>query len=149
MSDLRFLSGRETPAESEPMPKAFDIAAWLPRAGVAMFFILIVGLDKMSTNPHGPWVKTFDAIGLGQWLRYVTGAIQIVGGLLFLFPRTMTIGTMLLGGTMAGAMAAHVFIFHMPAGALLPGGLLVLILTVWFTNQRSGRSSGSSGSGTL
>jgi putative oxidoreductase len=133
---MSLLSERETTAEAEPRPKAFDLAAWLPRIGVAGFYVLIVGLDKLSTNPHGPWVKTFDQIGLGQWLRYVTGVIQITGGLLFIFPRTMTIGALLLGGTMAGAVAAWIFFLHSPASGLLPGGLLVLIVAVWWTSKQ-------------
>ena len=132
MPDLRLRSDHDPTAESEAMPKAFDFAAWLPRVGVAMFFIAIVGLDKMSTNPRGPWVKTFEEIGFGQWLRYVTGALQIAGGVLFLIPRAMTFGAILLGGTMLGAVAAHVFILHTPGSAVLPGGLFVLIVGVWF-----------------
>jgi putative oxidoreductase len=135
MSDLRLTNDRETMAEAEAMPRAFDIA-WLPRIGVAMFFILVVGLDKMSTNPRGPWVKTFDTIGLGQWLRYVTGALQISGGLLFLFTPTMTIGALLLGGTMVGAAVAQIFFLHSPASASIPLGLLVLILIVRFKAAR-------------
>ena len=137
MSNFRLIGDRDTTAESETMPKGFDLAAWLPRVGVAMFFILIVGLDKMSTDPRGPWVKTFNEIGLGQWLRYATGALQISGGLLFLIPRTMTLGAILLCGTMAGAVATHIFILHTPASALLPGGLFLLILTVWLAARRS------------
>ncbi len=139
MSDLRLTSDRATATDSEPMPKGFDLAAWLPRIGVAGFYVLIVGVDKLSTNPHGPWVKTFDQIGLGQWLRYVTGAIQITGGLLFIFPRTMTIGAILLAGTMAGAVAAWIFFLHNPASGLLPGGLLVLIVAVWWTSRQRAR----------
>jgi putative oxidoreductase len=97
-----------------------------------------VGLDKMSTNPHGPWVKTFDQIGLGQWFRYFTGALQISGGLLFLIPRTITAGAILLAGTMLGAVAAQIVILHKPAFALVPGALFVAIVAVWFT--ASGRS---------
>jgi putative oxidoreductase len=136
MSALKLTSDRATATDAEPMPKGFDLAAWLPRIGVAGFYVLVVGWDKMSTNPHGPWVKTFDQIGLGQWLRYVTGAIQISGGLLFIFPRTITIGAILLGGTMAGAVVAQIFFLHSPASSLIPGGLLVLIVTVWWTARR-------------
>jgi len=131
MSDLRITSEDDSPATPEPMPTSFDLGAWLPRMGVAMFFILVVGIDKLSTNPYGPWVKTFDAIGVGQWLRYVTGVLQITGGLLYVFPRTMAVGTFLLSGTMAGAVVAQIVFLHSPGSALIPGSLLVLILLVW------------------
>ncbi len=134
---MSLLGERETAAEAEPMPKAFDLAAWLPRVGVAMFYVLVVGLDKLSTNPHGPWVKTFDQIGLGQWLRYTTGAVQITGGLLFIFPRTMTIGAILLGGTMVGAVIAQIVFLHSPPSSLVPGGLLIVIIGVWWTARHA------------
>jgi putative oxidoreductase len=134
-SDSRFrLSGGSAAGSgdaAEGMPSSVDLGAWLPRIGVAMFFVLVVGLDKLSTNPHGPWVKTFDQIGFGQWFRYVTGAIQISGGLLFLFRRTMPLGALLLGGTMVGASIAQIFFLHSPGSAVIPAALLVLILAVW------------------
>jgi hypothetical protein len=34
----------------------------------------------------------FDKIGLGQWFRYVTGSLEVVGALLLLVPRTSAIG---------------------------------------------------------
>ena len=136
MSDLRLTSDHETTAGAESMPKPFDIAAWLPRIGVSMFFILVVGVDKLSTNPHGPWVKMFETIGLGQWLRYLTGALQISGGLLFLFIPTMTIGALLLGATMVGATIAQIFFLHSPGSAVIPLALLGLIVTVWFRATR-------------
>ena len=31
-------------------------------------------------------IDIFNTIGLGQWFRYVTGAIEVIGGILELFP---------------------------------------------------------------
>jgi hypothetical protein len=38
--------------------------------------------------PNGTeWVGLFRQIGLGQWFRYFTGAVEILGGVLVLVPR--------------------------------------------------------------
>jgi putative oxidoreductase len=132
-------SGADADGDADGMPTSFDLGAWLPRIGVAMFFVLVVGVDKLSSNPHGPWVKTFDQIGFGQWFRYVTGAIQVSGGLLFLFRRTMALGALLLGATMVGAAMAQIFFLHSPGSAVIPAALLVLILLVWRRTVRGKR----------
>ena len=42
----------------------------------------------MRSFPNGTeWVGLFRQIGLGQWFRYFTGAVEILGGVLVLVPR--------------------------------------------------------------
>ena len=41
---------------------------------------------KLPADAASHWVRTFDAIGLGQWFRYATGIVEVAGGLLFLVP---------------------------------------------------------------
>ena len=55
-------------------------------------------------------VQTFDAVGLGQWFRYVTGIIELGGAILLWLPGRRLIGAALLTVTMAGAILAHLFI---------------------------------------
>jgi putative oxidoreductase len=57
---------------------------WIPRSAVALLF-LAPGWSKFSA--HGVWVRMFDQIGLGQWLRVFTGALQVGGAVLLLIPR--------------------------------------------------------------
>ena len=52
----------------------------LPRVGLAVFFAL-VGYSKFNSDPHSEWVQIFERIGVGQWLRYVTGLMQIGGAI--------------------------------------------------------------------
>lgn len=122
-----------TNAEPEP-DRATE---WATRIGVALIFAL-TGLDKIAPISSTYWAQTFDAIGFGQWFRYFTCGVEIVGGLLFLVPRTTIVGAGLLIATMVGAMATHVFIFHHPGNALFPGAYLVGVILA-FTKLRRAR----------
>jgi hypothetical protein len=59
------------------------IGDWCLRGGIALAFVAF-GWEKFSTNGH--WVKLFQQIGIGQWFRYFTGVVEILGGLLVLIP---------------------------------------------------------------
>jgi uncharacterized membrane protein YphA (DoxX/SURF4 family) len=83
--------------------KAFKaVLAALPRIGVGALFVFI-GYTKFDSDPRGPWFQIFEQIGLGQWFRYLTGVMQVAGGVLLMFRRTLTVGAVMLGCTMAGA----------------------------------------------
>src|SRR5215471_6069039 len=86
--------------------EAIPIETWLIRAGVALLFIL-VGQSKFATRSQ--WVAIFDQIGFGQWFRYLTGTLQVAGGLIMLIPRTFVYGIIVLASTMIGAIAAWIF----------------------------------------
>lgn len=66
-------------------------------------------------------VHTFDAIGVGQWFRYLTGAIEVGGAILLWVPGRQAMAAALLGATMVGAVMAHLLILGpsaLPAVAL-------------------------------
>jgi putative oxidoreductase len=71
-------------------------------------------------------VMTFDQIGFGQWLRYLTGLIEVLGVALLWMPRKQVIGAVLLGGTMVGAIMTHWFILGPSA---VPAIVLGLVCT--------------------
>jgi hypothetical protein len=59
----------------EPKRGAIDVfTTWLPRVALAAVF-LNVGVQKFGTDTM--WIRLFTQIGLGQWLRYFTGTLQI------------------------------------------------------------------------
>ena len=76
----------------------------------------LVGVEMM--------VMTFDQIGFGQWLRYLTGLIEVLGVALLWMPRKQVIGAALLGGTMIGAVMTHWFILGPSAVPALVLGLV-------------------------
>lgn len=72
-------------------------------------------------------VGTFDAIGVGQWFRYVTGLIEVGSAILLFVPGLQWIGAGLLGATMIGAILAHLFILGPSA---VPALVLLVIVSI-------------------
>ena len=106
----------------------FDIIGWVLRFGAAAVFVA-VGLSKLRSDPL--WVQMFAKIGLGDWFRYLTGVLQVAGGLLFLIPRAAYAAAVLAGGTMAGAIVVHLFVLGTGVGgAIIPFVLLVFVVAV-------------------
>lgn len=76
------------------------------------------GVSKLAGVPQ--MVQVFDAIGFGQWFRYVTGLVEISGVVLLLVPATGFFGGLLLAATMVCAVATHlVLIGGNPAPAVV------------------------------
>jgi uncharacterized membrane protein YphA (DoxX/SURF4 family) len=99
---------------------------WGIRIGVAAVFAL-TGAEKFAS--YAPyWSGVFNAIGFGEWFRYFTGGVEILGGLLFLVPRATTAGAAILVATMLGAVGVQFVVFHRPADALIPGAYLVGVI---------------------
>jgi uncharacterized membrane protein YphA (DoxX/SURF4 family) len=95
---------------------------------------LMVGFSKLSGDPQ--LVGLFDAIGLGQWFRYLTGSLEVLGALLLLIPRLSGLGALLLAGTMLGAVATHAFVV---GGSPLPAIILLIVTGViaWGRRQQT------------
>jgi len=106
----------------------FDAIGWVLRLAAAGVFVA-VGVSKLRSDQF--WVQMFAKIGFGHWFLYLTGALQVCGGLLFLIPRTRYLAALLAGGTMAGAIAAHLFLLGTGVGgAIIPFVLLVFVVAV-------------------
>lgn len=99
---------------------------WLIRIGIALAFVYI-GKDKFD---GGEWVTIFQQIGLGQWFRYFTGVVEILGGVLVAIPWTVTAGLALLACTMACAAVADFYVGH-PEFCMIPGGICVALVLFW------------------
>ncbi|MDB5038764.1 MAG: hypothetical protein JWQ35_2292 [Bacteriovoracaceae bacterium] len=87
--------------------KGLSIALWAVQIGAAAMF-LMAGANKLSGNEQ--MVGMFQAIGIGQWFRYLTGSLEVIGGLLLFVPSLAGVGGLLLTGVMVGAVATHLFI---------------------------------------
>src|SRR2546423_7010786 len=87
--------------------KIMNVVLWvLQIAAVGVF--LMAGFLKLSGDAQ--LVGLFEAIGLGQWFRYLTGTLEVAGAFLLLVPRTSGLAALLLAGVMTGAVATHLFI---------------------------------------
>ena len=69
-------------------------------------------------------IQTYDVIGWGQWFRYVTGIVEILGVVLLWLPNRQVVGAALLGATMVGAVLAHWVILGPSAVPAIGLGLL-------------------------
>ena len=80
-------------------------------------------------------IMTFDQIGFGQWLRYLTGLIEVLGVALLWMPRKQVIGALLLGGTMVGAIMTHWFILGPSAVPAIVLGLVCAAVIYIYRHQ--------------
>jgi uncharacterized membrane protein YphA (DoxX/SURF4 family) len=107
---------------------------WAVRGGIALAFVLF-GADKFPSNPDSQWVKLFQQIGVGQWFRYFTGVVEILGAVLVLIPWTATAGLAILTCTMAGAFLILVFVVGRPADSIFSGALFIGLSTFWWSRR--------------
>src|SRR3989454_1721508 len=96
-----------TQSASGSTGKIVNGVLWVLQIAAAGMF-LMVGFLKLSGNAQ--LVGLFEAIGLGQWFRYLTGTLEVAGAFLLLLPRTSGLGALMLAGVMTGAVVTHVFI---------------------------------------
>ena len=96
--------------------KALNIALWTLQVLVASAFVA-AGAGKLLGS--AAMVALFDAVGIGQWFRYVTGSLEVLGALLLIVPGKTAFGAVLLACVMAGAIVAHLTVLHTAATAPL------------------------------
>lgn len=122
---------RAVSAVSENRPQTgaarLKITDWVVRAAVAFIFVSS-GLEKFSIGSGAEWIKIFARIGWGDWFRYLTGGLEIAGGILLMVPFTSTLGAALLVACMVGAIAAHIFKLGDPFSSIINILLIVAIL---------------------
>ena len=115
------------------------------------------GRSELAGTPV--MVAEFDVIGLGQWLRYLTGVLELAGAITLLVPGAALYGAALLAAVMCGALLAHAAIVGIatalpPFGAAASGRhgrvrLPRVNLEPWIPSRRSNcLQSGHFGSGT-
>jgi putative oxidoreductase len=107
-----------------------DVVDWVLRVCVAVLFGS-VGYEKLSPGPGSYWVTLFAELGFGEWFMYVTGAIQVLGAVLVLVPRTPVslLGAALVGSTMVGAIVCHLAVLDTGVGgAVFPAIFLGLVI---------------------
>ena len=96
------------------------VALWVLQIALAAMF-LAAGGSKLIGAPA--MVALFDAIGWGQWFRYVTGAIETSAAVALLIPSAAVYGAMLLIPTMIGAIVTNLFLGQ----SVIPPLVLLLV----------------------
>jgi putative oxidoreductase len=95
---------------------------------------LLAGGSKLLGAPA--MVALFNSIGIGQWFRYVTGTIEVVGAVLLFVPSLALFGALALAATMVGAIITH--LFFVGGNPAVPIVLLAATTTIAWA-RRSGR----------
>ena len=120
-------------SRSGSIAKIINVLLWVLQIGATGMF-LMVGFLKLSGNPQ--LVGLFEAIGIGQWFRYLTGSLEVAGAILLLIPRTSGLAALMLAGVMACAVVTHVFIVGgSPLGAIIL--LVVTGIVAWGRRRRT------------
>lgn len=102
-----------------------------------IFFVLFAlmfinaGLDKflhyMPMPEMTPEMKpVFEAFGTLSWLTPLTGIIELVAGILILFPKTRALGAIMILPVMIGILCHNAT--FMPSGLLIAGVLFLINL---------------------
>lgn len=106
---------------------SLGLRAILTLAFVAAGGAKLAGVEMM--------VGTFEAIGAGQWFRYVTGIIEIGGAVLLWLPNKQVYGASILGGTMVGAVLTHWFVLGPSAVPAIILGLMCAAVLYLYREQ--------------
>jgi putative oxidoreductase len=89
---------------AKPVSKGLNIVLWVLQVLVGL---AIIGGGAAKLAGAETMVKNFEAVGLGQWFRYLTGGWEVLAGVLLLVPKLSGLGAALLVPVMAGAVLAH------------------------------------------
>lgn len=110
---------------------AWHVILWVLQILVAAMFLYTGGMKLAGTLPM---VELFNEIGVGQWFRYLTGGLEIVGAVALLIPRLVAYGALLLAGVMVGAVLTDLMLGVSP----LPAAVLLLVsaIVAWGRRDR-------------
>jgi putative oxidoreductase len=112
------------------MSRTTTVLLWVAQV-VAAALSLMTGASKLRGAES--MVALFDAIGIGQWFRYLTGAIEVVSAVLL--PSLAFFGALALACTMVGAILTNLFITGGTPG--LPIVLLATTTAIAWARRRA------------
>ena len=124
---------RERPAAG--LARVRNAGLWILQiAGAAMFFM--AGTPKLTGAEN--MIQVFTAVGLGQWLRYFTGLLEVVGAAGLLVPYFAGMAALWLTAVMLAAVIAHLTVLGgSPAIAL--SLLIAMAIVAWGRRERTVR----------
>src|SRR6266446_5660366 len=106
----------------QPLSKGLNITRWVLQ-GLAAAAFLAAGGSKLAAAPA--MVEMFGKLGAGQWFRYLTGAMEVIGAVALLVPRAAFYGAVLLVAVMVGAVVTHLAVL---GGSPIPALVLLVIV---------------------
>jgi putative oxidoreductase len=110
---------------------AVRVGSLATRALVAVAYIF-AGSANLSGTPSA--IEMFEAVGVGQWLRYLAALVEVAGAAMLLLPGFIGLGALLLATTMFCALLGHFFVFgDSPVGTLVLFAATTAIL--WYRRR--------------
>lgn len=105
----------------------------------ALMFIN-AGLDKFLHYMRMPemkpeQLKLLSAFGEITWLMPLVGTVEVIGGLLFIFPKTRALGAIFILPVMVGIVLHNFTLFHTNEGCVIAVVLLLINLWVLFDSR--------------
>jgi len=101
-------------------------------AGLDKFFHYMPQPKEMPESA----VKQFGAIMQIPWLMPLIAVAEILGGLLFIFPKTRALGALIIFPVMLGILCTTFSITPITGAAAIPLILFVILLWVIIENRR-------------
>lgn len=100
---------------------------------------LNAGLDKllhyMPMPPmEGDMAAVNQAFGTISWLMPLVAIVEILGGLLFIFPKTRALGAIIILPVMVGIILHNAV--YMPSGLAIAGVLLLINIWILADNRK-------------
>ncbi|GAB3764212.1 DoxX family protein [Microlunatus parietis] len=112
-------------ASESSRPRPVTVAGWVLQVLAAAMF-LFTAFGKFTGSAVS--VETFDAIGAGDWLRYLTAALELLGAVGLLIPPLSGLAALCLSLLMVGAVLAQLAVVGGPW--LLPVALLAVVAVI-------------------
>jgi uncharacterized membrane protein YphA (DoxX/SURF4 family) len=124
-----------TPSVKTNAPgRAANVGLWVLQVLLAAAFLL-AAYTKLAATPEA--VAGFEDIGLGLWLMYAIGVIELVGAVALLIPVLSGPAALGLAVLLVGATVTQLLVSE-PATALFPIAYLVpMALVAWGRRDRT------------
>ncbi|SDJ72636.1 MauE/DoxX family redox-associated membrane protein [Chryseobacterium jejuense] len=92
------------------------------------------GLDKFfHYNPAPPLTETqmklYAAFGEIGWLLPLVGTVEVIGGLLFIFPKTRALGAIIILPVLTGILIHNVYRDPSTTGICISG--ILFLINIW------------------
>lgn len=104
---------------------------WVLQVLTATAFLLAA---SMKLAGAAQVVATFDAIGFGDWFRYLIGVLELAGAVALLIPRLTGLAALAFVGLTVGAVLTHLVV---GGGVVMVLPLLVLSAVVAWGRRES------------
>lgn len=102
-------------------------------------FFIVAGGAKLMGSPSQ--VEHFAQWGYPIWFLYLTGMIEVGGGICLFLPKTQWYGIGVLSFTMVGAALTHLMAGEMGAVPVPIVLLGLLLLLAWIIRRNPGRNA--------